>query len=106
MVINNLTGWAYTTGKVHLKSDGSAWRPIVHIEDISRAFLAVLKADRDAVHNEAFNIGASGENYRVREIAEMGRDVVPNSELKFAHRPPPGPPLYPVTFHQALEQSP
>ena len=104
LVLNNLTAWAYTTGKVHLKSDGSAWRPIVHIEDISRAFLAVLKADRDAVHNEAFNVGACGENYRVREIAEMVRDVVPNSELRFANGASPDTRCYRVNFDKALER--
>jgi nucleoside-diphosphate-sugar epimerase len=103
LVLNNLTAWAYTTGKVHLKSDGSAWRPIVHIEDISRAFVAVLKADRDAVHNEAFNIGATAENYRVREIAEMVRDVVPNSELRFADGASPDTRCYRVNFDKALE---
>lgn len=104
LVVNNLTAWAYTTGKVHLKSDGSAWRPIVHIEDISRAFIAVLKADRDAVHNEAFNIGAPGENYRVRQIAEMVRDVVPNSELRFAEGASADTRCYCVNFDKAMSQ--
>ena len=104
LVLNNLTAWAYTTGKVHLKSDGSAWRPIVHIEDISRAFIAVLKADRDIVHNEAFNIGAPSENYRVREIAEMVRDVVPNSELRFAEGASADTRNYRVNFDKAVEK--
>jgi nucleoside-diphosphate-sugar epimerase len=104
LVLNNLTAWAYTTGKVHLKSDGSAWRPIVHIEDISRAFVAVLKADRAAIHNEAFNIGAPSENYRVRQIAEMVRDVVPNSELRFAQGASADTRNYRVSFDKALQQ--
>jgi nucleoside-diphosphate-sugar epimerase len=104
LVVNNLTAWAYTTGKVHLKSDGSAWRPIVHIEDISRAFIAVLKADRQAVHNEAFNIGAPGENYRVRQIAEMVRDVVPNSELRFAEGASADTRCYCVNFDKAMSR--
>jgi nucleoside-diphosphate-sugar epimerase len=104
LVVNNLTAWAYTTGKVHLKSDGSAWRPIVHIEDISRAFVAVLKADRDVVHNEAFNIGAPGENYRVRQIAEMVRDVVPNSELRFAEGASADTRCYCVNFDKAMSK--
>jgi nucleoside-diphosphate-sugar epimerase len=102
LVVNNLTAWAYTTGKVHLKSDGSAWRPIVHIEDISRAFVAVLKADRADVHNEAFNIGSPTENYRVRQIAEMVRDVVPNSELRFAEGAAADSRCYRVSFDKAL----
>ncbi|MEZ5276857.1 MAG: SDR family oxidoreductase [Opitutaceae bacterium] len=102
LVVNNLTAWAYTTGKVHLKSDGSAWRPIVHIADISLAFIAVLKADRDAIHNEAFNIGAPGENYRVKQIAEIVRDVVPNSELRFAEGASADTRCYRVSFDKAI----
>ena len=104
LVLNNLTAWAFTTGKVHLKSDGSAWRPIVHIEDISRAFVAVLKADRDVIHNVAFNIGAPSENYRVREIAEMVRDVVPGSELRFAEGAEADSRCYRVDFSKAMEE--
>ena len=85
LVVNNLTAWAYATGKVHLKSDGSAWRPIVHIEDISRAFVAALDADEDLVRNRAYNVGVTNENFRVREIAEVIRDAVPGSELKHAN---------------------
>jgi len=79
LVVNNLTAWAFTTGEVHLKSDGSPWRPIVHVEDIARAYVAVLEADRDLVHNEAFNVGTTTENYQIREIAEIVRAVVPGS---------------------------
>ena len=102
LVVNNLTAWAYTTGKVHLKSDGSAWRPLVHIEDISAAFIAVLKADRDSVFNEAFNIGVPDENYRVREIAEMVRDAVPGSELRFASGASADTRCYRVSFDKAI----
>ena len=84
LVLNNLTAWAFTTGKVMLKSDGSPWRPIVHIEDISRAFVAVLQAPREAVHNQGFNVGITAENYRVREIAEIVGETVPGSEVTFA----------------------
>jgi nucleoside-diphosphate-sugar epimerase len=103
LVLNNLVAWAYTTGKVHLKSDGSAWRPIVHVEDISRAFVAVLKADRESVQNQAFNIGAPGENYRVRQIAEIARDVVPNSEVRFADGASADTRCYRVNFDKAFE---
>ena len=74
LVLNNLTAWAYTTGRVYLKSDGSPWRPIVHVEDIARAYIAVLEADRETVHNEAFNVGLTTENYQVREIAGLVQD--------------------------------
>jgi nucleoside-diphosphate-sugar epimerase len=84
LVLNNLVAWAYTTGKVHLKSDGTPWRPIVHIEDISRAFLAVIQAPLEKVHNEAFNVGRTEENFRIREIAEIVKDTVPGCEISFA----------------------
>jgi nucleoside-diphosphate-sugar epimerase len=84
LVLNNLVAWAYTTGRVYLKSAGTSWRPIVHIEDISRAFLAVLSAPREKVHNRAFNVGVPGENFRIRELAEIVRDVVPGSHVEFA----------------------
>jgi nucleoside-diphosphate-sugar epimerase len=69
---------------VLIKSDGMPLRPLVHIEDISRAFTAVLEAPREAIHNESFNVGTTDENYRVREIAEMVAEVVPNSKVTFA----------------------
>lgn len=102
LVVNNLTAWAHTTGKVHLKSDGTPWRPLVHIEDISRAFIAVLKADRQTIHNQGFNIGAPGENYRVRQIAEIVREVVPGSELSFAEGASPDTRCYRVSFDKAV----
>lgn len=84
LVVNNLVGYAVTSGQVFIKSDGRPWRPLVHIEDISRAFVAVLEAPRELVHNEAFNVGQTSENYRVREIAEMVADVVPHAKVTYA----------------------
>jgi nucleoside-diphosphate-sugar epimerase len=84
LVLNNMVAWAFTTGRVYLKSDGTPWRPVVHIEDISRAFLAVLEAPREAIHNQSFNVGRSGENYRVRELAEIVKDVVPGCRIEYA----------------------
>ncbi|NED95103.1 SDR family oxidoreductase [Phytoactinopolyspora alkaliphila] len=84
LVVNNLVGYAVTTGQVLLKSDGSPWRPLVHIEDIARAFLAVVEAPRDLVHLKAYNVGRTDETYRIREVAEIVADVVPGSELSFA----------------------
>ena len=84
LVLNNLVAWAYTTGRVYLKSAGTSWRPIVHIEDISRAFIAVLHAPREKVHNRAFNVGVPGENFRIRELAEIVREIVPGSRVEFA----------------------
>ncbi len=84
LVLNNLVAYALTSQRVFLKSDGMAWRPIVHIEDISRAFLAALEAPKDAVHCQVFNVGITTENYRVREIAELVRATVPGSSVVYA----------------------
>jgi len=84
LVVNSLVGYAYTTGEVLIQSDGSPWRPLVHVEDICRAFLAVLHAPRALIHNQAFNVGRSEENYRIREVAEIVREVVPGSVVKYA----------------------
>jgi nucleoside-diphosphate-sugar epimerase len=84
VVVNNLVGYAHTTGEILIQSDGTPWRPLVHVEDISAAFLAVLNAPREQVHNEAFNVGASSENYRIRDLAEIVEDVVPGATASFA----------------------
>jgi nucleoside-diphosphate-sugar epimerase len=84
VVLNNLVAWASTAGKVLLKSDGTPWRPIVHIEDIARAFLATLAAPPDAVRAQCLNVGRNDQNYRIREIAEIVKETVPGCELAFA----------------------
>jgi nucleoside-diphosphate-sugar epimerase len=84
LVLNNLTAWAYTTGRVYLKSDGMAWRPIVHCSDMARAFVSILHAPRDLVHNQVFNVGRTKENYRIRELAEIVAKVVPGSRVEYA----------------------
>lgn len=106
LVVNNLVGYAVTTGEVLMKSDGSPWRPLVHIEDISRAFVAALEAPRDAVHREAFNIGRTQENYRVREVAEIVADVVPSTDLAFAGGAGPDKRNYRVDCDKAAERLP
>jgi nucleoside-diphosphate-sugar epimerase len=96
VVVNNLVGIAFTTGEVLIQSDGSPWRPLVHIEDISRAFLAVLEAPRELVHNEAFNVGRSEENYRVRDLGALVEQVVPGSKVRYAEGGGPDPRCYRV----------
>jgi nucleoside-diphosphate-sugar epimerase len=91
LVLNNLVAWAHTTGRIVLLSDGTPWRPIVHIEDISRAFLAVLEAPRELVHDQAFNVGRTSENYRIRELAEIVAEAVPGCAIETA--PGAGPDL-------------
>lgn len=84
LVVNNLVGYALTTGEVLIKSDGSPWRPLVHVEDLCRAFLAVLEAPRELVHDQAFNVGRTGENFQIREVAETVAAAVPDSRVTFA----------------------
>jgi nucleoside-diphosphate-sugar epimerase len=83
LVVNNLTGYAYLQGDVLLLSDGTPWRPLVHVEDVSRAFLACLEAPKKTVHGQAFNVGSTQENYQIRQVAEIVRDVVPGSRVAF-----------------------
>ena len=97
LVLNNLVAWAYTTGNVYIKSDGTPWRPIVHIEDISRAFLAVLDAEDEAVFNEAFNVGRTDENYRIRELADIVKEIVPDCVIAYAPDGGPDKRCYRVT---------
>ena len=84
VVVNNLVGFAHTTGEVLIQSDGTPWRPLVHVEDIAGAFLAVLGAPRELVHDQAFNVGSSAENYRIRNVAEIVEEVVPGAYASFA----------------------
>lgn len=82
IVVNNLSAWAVATGRIVLTSDGTPWRPQVHVTDVARAFLAVLEASRDRIHDEAFNVGRNDQNYQVRQIAEMVQMAVPNAQLE------------------------
>jgi nucleoside-diphosphate-sugar epimerase len=106
IVLNNLVAWAFTTGKIHLKSDGTPWRPIVHIEDISRAFIAALEAPEDAVFNEAFNVGQTTHNYRIRDVAEIVADVMPACTIEFADDAGPDKRSYRVSFDKIRRKLP
>ena len=106
LVVNNLAGLAFTTGRVLIMSDGTPWRPLVHIEDISRAFLAVLEAPRELVHDQAFNVGRTDENYRVREVAEIVADVIPGSEVAYAEDGGPDKRCYRVDCQKIAETLP
>jgi nucleoside-diphosphate-sugar epimerase len=106
IVVNNLTAVAMTTGEVRLESDGSPWRPLVHVEDISRAFLAALEADRDVVHDQAFNVGRDQDNVQIRDIAEMVRDAVTGSTVSFAEGAGPDLRSYRVDFSKLYETFP
>jgi nucleoside-diphosphate-sugar epimerase len=84
LAVNNLVAWAATTGRVFLKSLGTSWRPLVHIEDIALAYMTLLHAPEAKVHNRAFNVGRTEENYRIADVAEIVRRAVPNTRVEFA----------------------
>ena len=98
LVLNNLVAWAFTCGKVLIKSDGTPWRPIVHIEDICRAFLVVLNTPREKVHNQSFNVGITEENYQVKDMANIVKDIVPGCEIEYATDAGPDKRCYRVDF--------
>jgi nucleoside-diphosphate-sugar epimerase len=106
LVVNNLVGYAYLTGEVLIMSDGTPWRPLVHVEDVARAFLAVLKAPREAIHNQAFNVGSNEENYQIRDVASIVEDTVPNSKVVYAAEGGPDPRCYRVDFSKLARTFP
>jgi len=106
LVVNNLAGLAFTTGAVLIMSDGTPWRPLVHIEDISRAFLAVLEAPREVVHDQAFNVGRTEENYRIRAVADIVESVIPESRVTYAEGGGPDKRCYRVNCDKISETLP
>ena len=106
LVLNNLVAWAFATGKVFIKSDGTPWRPIVHIADISRAFIAALEAPRELVHNQAFNVGRNEDNYRIRELADIVKETVPGCIIEYAKDAGPDKRCYRVDSSKILKTLP
>jgi nucleoside-diphosphate-sugar epimerase len=106
LVLNNLVAWAVTTGRVHIKSDGTPWRPIVHIEDISRAFIAILHAPRKVIHNQAFNVGRNEENYQIRDLAKIVEDMIPGCRIEYAEGAEPDKRSYRVDFNKLAHALP
>jgi nucleoside-diphosphate-sugar epimerase len=106
LVVNNLTAFAFATGEVLMRSDGTPWRPLVHIEDISRAFLCMLQAPRELVHGEAFNVGADEENHQIRDVARIVEDVVAGSRVALAADAGPDKRSYRVSFAKLRETFP
>jgi nucleoside-diphosphate-sugar epimerase len=98
LVINNLTAWAYTTGRILMKSDGSPWRPLVHIEDITQAVVCALKAPRETIHNLAVNVGSNEENYQMRDLAQFVKETVPDCEIDYADDAGPDTRCYRANF--------
>ena len=98
VVLNNLSGWAYTTKRVRILSDGTPWRPIIHVRDVAAAVLEMLAAPPDVIRGVAFNVGANSENYQVRELAEIVRDTFPGCTVEYAEDAGPDPRSYRVDF--------
>jgi nucleoside-diphosphate-sugar epimerase len=106
IVVNNLVGHAYTTGQVLLQSDGTPWRPLVHILDISNAFIACLAAPVEVIHDKAFNVGRTKENFQIRDVANLVAEIVPNSKVSFAAGASPDLRNYRVDFRRIETQLP
>jgi len=81
LVVNNLIGWAITTGKINILSDGTPWRPLIHAEDIARAFIAVIESPQEKVNKQSFNVGINSENYQIKDIAYIIKEVMPECEV-------------------------
>jgi nucleoside-diphosphate-sugar epimerase len=106
VVLNNLVACAVTTGRILLKSDGTPWRPIVHIEDISRAFIAALHADPERISGQALNVGRTDQNYQIREIADAVAAVVPHCRVEIAPDAGPDKRSYRVNFNRIFQALP
>jgi nucleoside-diphosphate-sugar epimerase len=106
VVLNNLMCWAFTTGKIKIMSDGTPWRPIVHIADIAYAALALLDAPREVIHNEAYNVGVNGENYQVRDIAAIVQETVPGTSVEYTGQSGSDPRNYRVDFSKLARRVP
>jgi nucleoside-diphosphate-sugar epimerase len=98
LVVNNLTGWAFTTGKIKIMSDGSPWRPAIHVEDFGNAFIACLEAPVNLIHNEVFNVGQNIENYQIRDIANTVKEIIPGCEMEYTHEHGSDSRTYKVSF--------
>lgn len=83
LVVNNLAAWVFTTGSLKIMSDGSPWRPLIHIQDVCRAFIAVLRAPQEIIHNQVFNVGDNAQNYRVQEIASAIKKVLTDCRVEY-----------------------
>jgi nucleoside-diphosphate-sugar epimerase len=106
LVVNDFVASAFAIGDVVIKSDGTPWRPLVHVEDACHAALAAVEAPREAVHDQAFNIGRTGENYQIRELADVVTAVVPGSRVTYAEGGGPDARCYRVDFSKAEHSLP
>jgi nucleoside-diphosphate-sugar epimerase len=98
LVVNNLVGWAYTTGKIRIMSDGTPWRPAIHVEDLGRAYIACVECQNEIVHNQAFNVGQNRENYQIKEMADIVKRIVPGCEVEYTYEHGSDSRTYKVSF--------
>lgn len=103
LVVNNLTGWAYTTGKIKIMSDGTPWRPTIHVEDLARAYIACLEAPVELVHNQPFNVGQNKENYQIKGIADIVKKVVPGCTVEYTYEHGSDSRTYKVNFDKITD---
>lgn len=106
VVLNNLVAWAVTTGTIKIQSDGTPWRPLIHVEDICAAFMAALTASQEAIHNQAFNVGITEENYQVRDLAQIVGETVPGCRIQYLPGGGPDPRSYRVDFSKIKNHLP
>jgi nucleoside-diphosphate-sugar epimerase len=106
LVLNNLAGWAYTIHEIRILSDGTPWRPLAHVQDISRAFITLLEAPTEAMHNQVFNVGANTQNYQVRELAGFVQQAFPGCQVNYAEKGGPDPRSYRVDFSKLSRRLP
>jgi nucleoside-diphosphate-sugar epimerase len=106
LVVNNLIGWAMTTGEIRIMSDGSPWRPLVHAEDIARAFVAVVETVSKDVNGKSFNVGVENENYQIKDIAKLVGKVVPNCKVVITGEHPSDSRSYRVDFTKIANELP
>jgi nucleoside-diphosphate-sugar epimerase len=104
LVVNNLVGWAYTTGKIRIMSDGTPWRPAIHVEDLGLAYIACLECQIEIVHNQAFNVGQNKENYQIRDMAGVVKRVVPGCEVEYTYEHGSDSRTYRVSFDKISKE--
>jgi len=106
LVVNNLLASALAYGEIRIQSDGTPWRPLIHCRDIARAFLAFAEAPREAVHNRALNVGANGENYQVRDVADQVQRLLPRARITYTGEVGADPRNYRVRFDRLAQALP
>ncbi|AVH69899.1 NAD-dependent epimerase/dehydratase family protein [Nostoc sp. 'Lobaria pulmonaria (5183) cyanobiont'] len=105
IVLNNLAGWAWTIKEIKMNSDGTPWRPLVHLLDICKAIICTLEAPRDVIHNQIFNVGDTNSNYQVKQIAQIVAEVFTDCKLSFGKHDPDNR-SYRVLFHKINQNLP